>query len=366
MIKLYAKYNYWAAIYTPTNYCKLASEAHLLRHLLLLCCIIGCNTVFAQREFAVCDSTSYTLNDDTTIIAGRYQLYLHTNNITTVLYNFASADVDEYIRDFDIISPNLWYTVVGLRYIGGPARLYKSTNKGQSWVLDTNHFSAVNTNMVSQQFLGSINNMQQLNGDTLLLFVGYYESGILYSVNKGQSWTMWFNNLISHYQGMFECNNKYYIFGYEGDAFRGSMFGFDKNLLFTSDSAGQWSSFNALSYHPQCYQGNDAECIYAPGALNRCQTYYYFKNKIDSICFATTVNEISDKQLTIYPSPFYNKISVKGAAGNESYTLINPFGQTIWTGKHIEEQDFTYLPQGLYFLITTQNSRYYSVKLFKE
>lgn len=321
---------------------------------------------FAQREYAVCDSTFYPLNTDTTIIAGRNKLYLNTNNTTTLLYDFSTADVDEYIRDFDIVTPNLWYTVVGLRYIGGPTQLYKSTNKGQSWALDTNHYSAANADMVSPQFLASINNMQHLNGDTLMMFMHYYSSGILYSTNLGQTWTKWFDNLIVHYQGMFECQDKYYIFGYEGDAFRAYMFGFDKNLLFSSDSAGMWSSFNNNSYHPACYQGNDSDCIYASSSLGRCETYTYFKNKIDTICALSALENIEITNVKIYPSPFTNKLTIDGATGNEYYTLSNVYGQKVWEGKHIEQHDFYYLPGGMYLLSLTKSALQKTVKLIKE
>lgn len=63
------------------------------------------------------------------------------------------------------------------------------------------------------------------------MFMHYYESGIIYSTDAGNTWTKWFDNLIVHYQGMLTCNDRYYLYSFEGDAFRPWMFGFDKNLL---------------------------------------------------------------------------------------------------------------------------------------
>jgi len=322
---------------------------------------------FAQREFEVCDSTSYTLNSDTTIIAGRNHLYLFTNNTLNSLYDFSSLDSNEYIRDFDIIKPALWYTVVGSRYIGSPTRLYKSVNKGLTWSLDTNHHNATNSQFLSPQFLHSINNLQHLNGDTLIMFMHYYESGIIYSTDLGLNWTKWFDNLIAHYQGMFECDSKYYIFGYEGDAFRASMFGFDKNLLFTSDSTGLWSSFNSNGYHPPCYNGADTvNCFFAPSNVTRCESYYYFKNKVDTICFTLNVGNFNTIVHRIYPNPFNGEINIEGTSGTEFYTLSNVYGQTVYSGRHIEQKDFFYLTKGVYFLTIAKENFRQTFKLIKQ
>jgi len=197
----------------------------LIRNIICVLSILSCHNTAAQREFNVCDSTFYTFNSDTTIVAGKRQLYILSNSNLFPLFDFTTTNPDEYIRDFDILKPNLWYTVVGSRYIGSPTQLYKSINQGQSWDLDTNHFNASNVAFLSPAFLSpaflrSINNVQHLGGDTIVMFMHYYESGIIYSTDAGTTWTKWFDNLITHYQGMLECDNKYYIFGYEGDAFR--------------------------------------------------------------------------------------------------------------------------------------------------
>lgn len=337
------------------------------KYLLLLSIVLFQTPSFAQREFGICDSTFYILNNDTTLIAGRSHLYTYSNNTLNVLYDFSTLDTNEYIRDFDIIKPDLWYTVVGLRYIGGPTRLYKSTNRGQIWSLDTSHYNTPNLEFVSQQFIQSINNLQHLNGDTLIMFMHYYESGIIYSTDLGLNWTKWFDNLISHYQGMFECDNKYYIFGYEGDGFRASMFGFDKNLLFSSDSTGLWNSFNNMGFHPPCYQGSDTlRCIYAPGNLTRCGAYNFFKNKINTLCAPVSTIVFTKSTVKIYPNPFNGKINTEGTTGGEIYALTNLYGQMVWSGKQIAQQDFYDLTSGIYFLTILTDHAKQTLKLIKE
>ena len=68
-------------------------------------------------------------------------------------------------------------------------------------------------------------------------------------------------------------------------------------------------------------------------------------------CITSEINEINNREnLRIYPNPFKNKISLINTTGFENYILLNAMGQVIWTGKNIEQKDFLYLPNGLYFL----------------
>ncbi len=332
------------------------------------------SSAFAQREFGICDSTTYEYNNDTSIIAGRNRLYLRTNNSTNLLYNFSTADPDEYIRDFDIVKPNLWYTVVGRRYIGSNTNLYKSTDKGITWTIDTNHYLASNAQFLDPQFLKSINYLQHLNGDTLLMFMSYYDSGILYSTDAGQTWTKWFNNLITHYQGMLECGNKYYIYGFEGDAFRSWMFGFNKQLLFTSDSGGAWNIFRINSYHPNCNKFDTVNCIYAPYNATRCGSYTYYKNYIDSICSLTGINEIKPTEIQIYPNPSKGMYSLKFSENTDlSINAIEVF-DVIGNKCKVDAVNMNgvlliniqNLSPGLYFLRVHHNNKQQTFKLIKE
>ncbi|MBK6400157.1 MAG: hypothetical protein IPF75_18370 [Bacteroidetes bacterium] len=79
-----------------------------------------------QREYNTCDSTQFILNNDTTIIAGKRNLYVYTSSVTSHLYDFSTSDTNQYIRDFDIVKPDLWFTVVGSRYIGASRNYIKA------------------------------------------------------------------------------------------------------------------------------------------------------------------------------------------------------------------------------------------------
>ncbi len=56
------------------------------------------------------------------------------------------------------------------------------------------------------------------------------------------------------------------------------------------------------------------------------------------------------KKSGVYPNPFINKINLMNEDGNEEYSLVNCFGQSIWKGRYIEQQDFPARAPGVYFL----------------
>lgn len=303
------------------------------KNLLFLVFLFMQYVVTAQREYGNCDSTTYVLNNDTSVVAGRTKLYLYTNSTLMPLFDFTTSDTNQYIRDFDIVKPDLWYTVVGGRYIGMPSQLFKSTNRGQTWQLDTSYYTVANGANLPNNFLKCINTMQHLQGDTLMMFMSYYESGIIYSTNGGQTWTKWFDNLISHYQGMFSCNNKYYIYGFQGDAFRAWMFSFDRQLLFSSDSAGLWNSFNSMSNHPPCSTMNDTvNCVYASANLSRCATYNFFKQRIDSLCSPLSTINYDQSFIKVYPNPTNGMLQIElSTHTNTTIVFYNSIGTKVKT-----------------------------------
>lgn len=77
----------------------------------------------------------------------------------------------------------------------------------------------------------------------------------------------------------------------------------------------------------------------------------FFQNYILG-CLTTGIQDINknDFHITVYPNPFTNKINLKKMTGKEHFTLINYFGQIVWTGYNIEQKDFSELKCGLYFL----------------
>lgn len=60
---------------------------------------------------------------------------------------------------------------------------------------------------------------------------------------------------------------------------------------------------------------------------------------------------LSEKQKKIaYPNPFYDRIKINNLTGNEQYILTNSLGQIIYFGTKIQDEDFSYLAKGVYYL----------------
>ena len=66
-----------------------------------------------------------------------------------------------------------------------------------------------------------------------------------------------------------------------------------------------------------------------------------------------------------YPNPFTNKINLRNASGKENYELLNSIGQIMWKGMNIDQQDFSNLAGGVYFLKVKTNNSAQIVKLIK-
>lgn len=69
-------------------------------------------------------------------------------------------------------------------------------------------------------------------------------------------------------------------------------------------------------------------------------------------CLTTGIENTNETNAKIvaFPNPFSNTINLTNKAGKGECTLINCLGQVIWTGKNIEQKDFSGLSSGIYFL----------------
>ena len=333
------------------------------------------SSLFAQREYAVCDSTFHVLNADSTLIAGRYTIYLETAAGTSPVHDFSLPDPDQYIRDFDIVAPNRWFTLVGSRYIGGPTTLWRSDDRGNSWQVDSSFCAAARNTDPSPNYWNSVNQLQHFGTDTLALFLGYYQSGVAYSIDRGASWTNWMQNLITHYHAIFQCDTTYYLFGLEGDAFRSWAFAFPRYKLFRSDSLVNFQVFGGTGDHPFCSNG-DSSCFFVPGSLNRCGQYHYMRDYIDSLCQLTTgidaVNFSNADGLFVFPNPGNGLFGIRFPGdwvGAANVTINDLSGRTVRSVRLPVSDNTTLdlgsLPAGTYLLRLANNRNFRFGKLLK-
>lgn len=76
------------------------------------------------------------------------------------------------------------------------------------------------------------------------------------------------------------------------------------------------------------------------------------------------IGNISDLLIT-YPNPFSSRIQLKWNTDYNKVVLVDCYGQIIYTGKNIEEQNFSYLSNGVYFLRVI-GKKSFVIKLLKE
>jgi hypothetical protein len=65
---------------------------------------------------------------------------------------------------------------------------------------------------------------------------------------------------------------------------------------------------------------------------------------------STMLPEITSHKVWVHPNPFTTSINIQNLNGNESFELINQVGQVIYSGKMIQQEDFSSIQQGIYFL----------------
>lgn len=108
------------------------------------------------------------------------------------------------------------------------------------------------------------------------------------------------------------------------------------------------------------------------GTLNASQISNYnylcseLTNLVGGASFCNTLGvSVDEPQISINPNPFHNFISIKSDSGNENYKLFSNLGQLIYDGNAIQNQDFSALSNGIYFLKIVGKANY-TFKLIKQ
>jgi hypothetical protein len=82
---------------------------------------------------------------------------------------------------------------------------------------------------------------------------------------------------------------------------------------------------------------------------------------------ATIDNELNQlPAIQYFPNPFTNKINLINTQGDENFELLNTLGQSVWSGTRIDQQDFSYLEAGVYFLKVISQNYTQTIKLMKQ
>lgn len=78
----------------------------------------------------------------------------------------------------------------------------------------------------------------------------------------------------------------------------------------------------------------------------------------------TNTNTLND-QTFVYPNPFVTTLNISNKSNKEFYTLSTSLGQLVFAGKNLEQQDFSNLEKGMYFL-EVKDTYTKTFKLFKQ
>lgn len=113
--------------------------------------------------------------------------------------------------------------------------------------------------------------------------------------------------------------------------------------------------------------GDPANYPFGFGPQGDAIRIYNYVRLVRDAGITTGLNEInSEDKLNIYPNPFSDKINLANSTGNELYDLLNSMGQLIWSGMKIEQQDFSALTSGIYFLKVKDQYFTQAIKLIKQ
>ena len=85
--------------------------------------------------------------------------------------------------------------------------------------------------------------------------------------------------------------------------------------------------------------------------------YNYLCNEMTNLvgkggfCTITPTQDLQNPDnLSVFPNPFVDFMTIKNGNGNEDFRLCNAVGQVFFAGKNIQRQHFNWLPRGIYFL----------------
>lgn len=86
------------------------------------------------------------------------------------------------------------------------------------------------------------------------------------------------------------------------------------------------------------------------------------------MCNTNAISQSTDlpENISVYPNPFSNTIQLQNTTGKAYFTLMNMYGEILFEGKDIENEDFSHLSEGIYCLKITDKQHIQSLKVIKK
>lgn len=110
-----------------------------------------------------------------------------------------------------------------------------------------------------------------------------------------------------------------------------------------------------------------AACFFKSLFCNNC-TNFYQTDSVPANCSLTLgFKEIeASEKYEIYPNPFADYIKINNLDGTENFTLVDQYLKVLFNGKQIEQQNFSGLSTGIYFLTIRTSMHVNTFKILKQ
>lgn len=86
------------------------------------------------------------------------------------------------------------------------------------------------------------------------------------------------------------------------------------------------------------------------------------------MCNTNAISQNTDlpENISVYPNPFSNTIQLQNTTGKAYFALMNMYGEILFEGKNIENEDFSHLSEGIYCLKIIDKQHIQSLKVVKK
>lgn len=260
-------------------------------------------------------------------------------NKDSLIYKLNETDPIEYHRIYNDTVPN--------EYLKEMKWNNYQAHKILERAYDLSYFQY---DLYSYIFIGNTSN----GSDTVTKRVGSKnattKSMLYYEYRNDRNWNLKLNHKFVEYFDELNNSQMYYYRNYDS---------LNKN----------WFGMSG-SYHLNEYNlDNTIKTKYAGQLLGDSFIYFYYKfdyfDYVDVLAGFSTENK---KEITIYPNPFNNAITINSDGKEiQSVEISNTLGQIVYTEQSIQDQtlDLNDLQKGLYYIRVMIEDQLYSYKIIK-
>ncbi len=290
----------------------------------------------------------YFINETTGFTGGGNGTLYKTTN-TGANWTDVSLSIGETINKIAFSDDDYGYFLTREFFIDGS--VYKTTNGGVNWEIVSNFFNGYNGNR-------ALFDVVPLNRDTVYVSLGYYQTGIMRTIDGGQSWQYIYNQFS---QGNFP-GSFYELFINDGYIYAicGATDGVTGYMVKSSNGGfnfSHYTAFRLVGYVFDAYFFKSSPVVYTCGEGGYIVKFNNYLTNVNNSS-NTMPGEFHLSQN--YPNPFNPTTSIKfkvksakkvklivlDVMGREAAKLVD---QELLPGEYAYEFDGSKLSSGVYF-----------------